>query len=755
MPLLEPTVVTPISTCNDRVQVHSVLTGSEVSVLDSDGEVLGRRRAPWSSCAIPLDRDLRPGERIAAVQEMGGVTSPPPEGWVTTMPGPQTDSEVGLPTTAYPLFDCARSLWVSGAWPGATVQVEFDGDRVADGRSVMGDVRVGLDRVPGPGTAVRIRQEACGLGGPDLVVPVERRPPAEPVRDDGAPSAPFLLRPLQECLRAVAVSGVLPGATVALEIESNGSTQERTASFDAPTLWWNLGGEALELGSRLRVRQGFPDCEVPWSEWSAWQAVEPTTPVPVARVESPLCAGSTTLHLTGLLPGAQFEISTTSGALLGRGESHASSQSVRVPPLPSDTEVVVVQELCGEQSEPAPVPVLGSVDHDRDLEIRQPLLECTTTVVVDGGREGGTAVVIDVDSGAELSSSTRLASGHTVVHVSPALRRGQKVLARVAACGGAEESPDVEVVAAHEVPELTVYAPLEEGEESIFFAGVLLGAVVDVYRDGHWVTRHRGVAEPGPRDERVRLPRPTVVGERYHGHQWLCARRTEEATPVEVTPLPPPRRPELIHPPDGARDVEVDPTFQWRDPGRGGRREAVSFWIDEPTGGGRRSSTTSLRLDRDLDRGQDYEWGVTGRGRTGRTGPRALGRFRTVDARPTPPADPPAVPGTGFSRVDVYNCTTARLTIHLWVRDITSGTPFREVGRLNHQYDAWGTCPPYGARPLSIRFSDEEHLYEVVAVAPGGSICGGQNDPWVASCRRASGIFLSRSGGVVAQAVVG
>ncbi len=89
-----------------------------------------------------------------------------------------------------------------------------------------------------------------------------------------------------------------------------------------------------------------------------------------------------------------------------------------------------------------------------------------------------------------------------------------------------------------------------------------------------------------------------------------------------------------------------------------------------------------------------------------------------------------------YSSIAIYNCTADRVRLHTWRRDATAGGPFTEVGSIIPQYDSAGTCPAYGSSPFIVNFPVDDRIYEVVAVAPDGYVCGGNNDPTLLACRR-------------------
>lgn len=91
------------------------------------------------------------------------------------------------------------------------------------------------------------------------------------------------------------------------------------------------------------------------------------------------------------------------------------------------------------------------------------------------------------------------------------------------------------------------------------------------------------------------------------------------------------------------------------------------------------------------------------------------------------------------SHVQLFNCHTDHLEVHIWVLDLTTGT-HKEQGSLSPQYDHSGYCPAAGARPIDIELQNE-HQYLIIAVDPANSFCGA-NDPSIEGCRRWMGSFI-------------
>ena len=120
---------------------------------------------------------------------------------------------------------------------------------------------------------------------------------------------------------------------------------------------------------------------------------------------------------------------------------------------------------------------------------------------------------------------------------------------------------------------------------------------------------------------------------------------------------------------------------------------------------------------------------------------------------PTQPPTQPPTPSRGSNKFVLYNCTAERHTVYVWLSDQTASTG-KQVGTLNPQYDASGSCPAGGSGPLEVPLTDG-HVYQLVVVDTGLIGCGG-NDPTNVSCRKlVSPIVAGDKNGSPLQFVVG
>jgi hypothetical protein len=93
----------------------------------------------------------------------------------------------------------------------------------------------------------------------------------------------------------------------------------------------------------------------------------------------------------------------------------------------------------------------------------------------------------------------------------------------------------------------------------------------------------------------------------------------------------------------------------------------------------------------------------------------------------------------GVNQLSLFNCSTEKDTVHIWMRDLTAQTAWTEVGTLAPQYDSSGSCPGVGssgfAVPASGKFMNS-HVYAVEAVDQQQIACDGRDDPQEGACIR-------------------
>ena len=177
--------------------------------------------------------------------------------------------------------------------------------------------------------AVKAQQTACGICGRD-----HRRPPVDVVVEKlQTLPTPVVQTPLRECERRVTVSDVVHGATVTL-MRSAGP--EPAGMLRSRRLWMGSTRRS-SLGETISARQELSaHCQLKSADADAGGGAGQHAGAGGA-VMPPLCAGNTTVVLTGLDHGRAGDI-LADGGELGMAESPVDgTYDFLVPPLVGGT----------------------------------------------------------------------------------------------------------------------------------------------------------------------------------------------------------------------------------------------------------------------------------------------------------------------------------------------------------------------------------------------------------------------------------
>jgi len=405
--------------------------------------------------------------------------------------------------------------------PGAKVEVSVGGVVRGTGIADDGSARIGLSAPTSASDSLVAQQIACGTPGTPTTLP---HPDPIPGQERQLPP-PKVKGPLRACQRAVAVSDVIEGARVALT-EAPGFTE--TACFDLQSLWFPT--PPLTLGAQVSATQEMPKCEIK-SPSSSVLIVGPSTPVPSPTIEPPLCAGSVTVRLTGLLPGSPVEIFQNSTSL-GLGSAPNDTFDFPVPPLAANAVVTARQELCtnwsgssaGVKVDPHPASLPTPV-------VTSPLFECGAAVHVSQLHPGATVYVYSTLLGAPIGS-TEASFAQADILVSPQLIKGDHVFAVQRGCGlVSSKSSGVPVLALPKPGAPKVVPPVEACMRSVTVGNVIPGAHVDVYVNNVW--RGTAIATAATVEVPILLG-SLLVGDAVTARQAICEFIVGPGEPVFV-----------------------------------------------------------------------------------------------------------------------------------------------------------------------------------------------------------------------------
>ena len=518
MPLLPP-VVSALSECSSQFKIQGQLIGATVDLFQ-DGANVGGGVATWPDQVFNLKSGVTlktgAGHPVTATQTLGGVTSPPSAPVIVL----NKTAFIGTVTSRTHIYECGQCLWLDGMFPGATVEVTVGGVLRGKGTAVDGSARFGLSPQTSLGDTLVAQQTACGIPG----VKTNLSPPDPLPGGKRQLPPPTVNGPLQACMVAVTVSNVTDGAQVTLT-ETPAPGFSETACFDLSSLFFQC--PPLTQGSNVSAIQSMPKCEVK-SASSPPVPVGPPAPLP-PTVVPPLCAGSTTVQLTGLNPGQIVEIFQDATSL-GTGSAPGSSFPFTVPPLAGGSVITARQELCGHwssasnqvkvnpQPKSLPTPIVGS-----------PLFQCGAAVHVSNLHPGSTVYVWSTLLGGVIGHKA-VNSTQTDVPVTPLLLAGDDIYAVEQGCGLTVQSAKVKVSAMEQPGIPTVVAPVEACMRSVTVSGVVPGAHVEVYVNNVF----RGSAIATATTVEVPLSGSLKVGDLVKARQSICGITTGFGQPVPV-----------------------------------------------------------------------------------------------------------------------------------------------------------------------------------------------------------------------------
>ncbi|MFN0193688.1 MAG: galactose oxidase-like domain-containing protein, partial [Aestuariivirga sp.] len=519
MALLPPRVVGPLSECSGRVRVQGHLTGAKITIF-ANGAPVGSGTATWPDQTFDLGAALGAGQEVTAQQELGMETSIPSPEPVEVQSKPPVVGTVGFRSH---LNQCGECVWLEGLVPGAKVELRDGGTLLGSGESYDGNARFHLSIPLNAGMSIQAQQNACGISGV-----VTNGPPVDILTEKLRElPQPVVNAPLRECERRVTVSNVVHGATVTLMRSAGPNLQ---ACFDVDSLWMGVT-PPLSLGETISARQELRgQCKL-GSLDATPVVVQDNTPVPAAHVVPPLCAGHTTVILSGLVMGARVKI-MADGAELGMAESPVDgTYDFLVPPLVGGVTITAIQELCGEWSLPGTSVLVSKAPISLPTpKILDPIFECGAAVRVINVHIGARVYIYSSKLGAPIGS--RVADAAELdVPVAPLLIANDKIFAVQKGCGlVSSKSPSVVVGRTERVLPPRIEEPLYACQGGVFVVDLVPGARVDVFINGIF----RGTGAGGGKDLFVSVSGTMNPGDQVTARQRLCMMVSGMSKPVIV-----------------------------------------------------------------------------------------------------------------------------------------------------------------------------------------------------------------------------
>jgi PLAT/LH2 domain len=544
MALTNPKIVGPISELTTSIRVQGQIVGANVAIFTSTPtkSLVAKGTATSSDQRFPLLSGVQLSfkNHLFAMQDLGGDSSVAPSGdlQMGVQPKPQSAGDVGSVGFNTHLFECGRYVWITGAIPGAQVQVTQGVQVLGTGTCLEGDARFALTTpVPHSGS-VTANQIAPPFPGPG----VSRVPDLLPFPPGHPLPPPVIQQPVRGCDPSIFVSGVFDGSLVTMK-GSSGSTDQ--AGFDLGALTWILAGPLKESDKLIIEQQVAINCERA-GKFSDPIIVGPLKPLDPPVVAGPVCAGTTVLSLSKLRAGALVHISTNGKVINGQTPPGVTAFDFFVPPLEAGS-ITATQELCGVVSGPSDaVTVDPHEDNVPAAHIVGPLFDCARNVSVDNIHPGSTLQIFAVKGGVvfPISPQVTVYGAQAAIGVAPYLHVPEDVFVIQWACSDKGVKSKTEPVKPHPpLPSALPETPIFNGDKSVEILNTVAGARVELY-----VSQNQGpFVFAGFADANNVSPtviHPTMVlntGDLVRAQQFLCDAISEPTKPVRVVPATGPR----------------------------------------------------------------------------------------------------------------------------------------------------------------------------------------------------------------------
>jgi hypothetical protein len=647
---LAPEVVAPISACSNSVEVKGNIAGATVEIL-VNGNVASSHVSTNPDSFYAVGVTLLANQKVTARQTISGQISPESLP-VTVQAAPTHLSALTIPTHPH---TCGRAVRVTGAVPGAKIDVLIGAQSVGAAIAAGGTVNIKYDPVLASGQKLTVTQIACNNVTATQSSPAAVAPPS-------SLPAPVIGGPLIECQTRITIGGVVDGATVEL-YRNNSSTPEDSFTFAVGKEWFWI--KALVKNDVIKVRQGLsckkapPPLETHSPYASA--TVQPVSALHAPKFLSTPCPGTTYVSLAHLVPGARV-ILTQDGDELGQTDAPDVNFTFTVPPLKAGARLEAHMEMCKGKGPVASVVVSTQTVTPGALNV-SPLYACASHVaIVFNGPPANYLVFLTNKNGQQISPYYNVIGLFGFIPVSPALIAEDVITFHIQGCGGAWTTGPKSTVLSGPPPP-TIQVQLWAGYNTCPVAA-MAGFILDVYVNNVW----RGSAVSLGIFQRTLVPLSVMlqVGDKVTCTQTVCGVVSKPTGPATVTKQPP-QAPILLDPGDNTTDVVLQPVFKWNDPGAGTPSSADSFQLLVTTGNQTVINTpvasTSFTSPAPLLHGAGYAWSVTSVNSGGNATSTAF-HFKTIPPPPPPTAVlklvPPIttnVPGNAFPRGVVFAVT--------------------------------------------------------------------------------------------------
>jgi hypothetical protein len=556
-----PNVVPPISPCSSSVHVQGQQPGNIVEIwevtVDSQGNpqpamLLGTATASWADEYIPLAVQPAAGTSVSAKQ-VGSQGSSSLGAPTVVFPNAQQGSLAAV-TLSTPVYASGGCVFISGAYPGATVTIYEDGAAIGSGPAADGTAQIFLNTpVAANGAALRASQTCQGVTEANTLFPNPLAPPK-------TLPAPTFTGAVVECSWALPLANIVAGAIVTVTLGADASTN--STCCPAPTgnfiLW-----RALVDGEEVTVSQELPGQPIPGGGGPAQNTafVAPLSPVPVPNLAGPLCVGTVSATVTNLVPGAEvdfylYDANLDSVAPLNPLTFTAWDTTCtffNVGPLVAGDTLRVGQVACGVASELSDGLVISNAPPGAEpAAILAPVYACARGVRVVNLVVGDYVVVTYTPAGQSLPSPsyplcppTRVTSTEMDVFFATAVVAGDTLYVQSSGCFASDGSDffvQVETYYAGgdfsvALPRPILANPTSDCGGSVRVSGIVPGAQVVVYIDDGGGGQLYGSAYATQTTVDV-APNPARAikdGETLWASQSLCGASSAQSEPVSAT----------------------------------------------------------------------------------------------------------------------------------------------------------------------------------------------------------------------------
>lgn len=642
MSLASPVIAQPISVWSKKLLVTGAMAGATVVVrsIGSNPRDIAKNTVGggWDWLDLLPGVVLQGDDLLEAIQQLGTDKSP----WT---PQPAAYPVNNVPTNAadlqavtlqtYP-WECGQYVWITGAEPGAAVQVHIGATNLGKGDAPLGAAQFQLTgklTAPGPVTVQQITPIGPGPTSDIPVVPLPFTPnqPLPPPDFDG---------PLNGCEDIMKIRSIYDGSSVTIKL-STGEVYTFGAPFDhgpvnlpKPLVWDSTNPQTVTLKQTMQLceRLGLP---------SGPGSVGP--PDVQAPFVFGLCKGNPRITVGGLntkakvivrifLNAAEFQTFTVHGEWI-----HTCDVD---PPLDSG-DVYATQEICGQVGPPSPT---QTIDPHPEVTAQPnmfaPLFSCQRSIKVKDVHVGAQ---VQAFAKSHVTGKVAAISARKIfltpvddIDVSPLLKQDDEVWVVADGCGTKADSNHEKVQAHPAIAAPKIGEPVTNGDTNVRVLGLIPTAFVYVYvneKDTGWrLAGFKKSADAGINF--VGVDKPLKTGQLVAAAQYYCEIVTPRG-PVSTVVKQAPLQPNLLSPTNGQTKVSLTPTFSWSDPGFGTERAAESFDIAILHGAQTilakpgLTGTTFTPPANLFNVGTTYSWTVIGRNSTGPS-PQASASFTTV-----------------------------------------------------------------------------------------------------------------------------